>query len=363
MSIALEFVQGLQYGFSMGKVDWDLAGLTDGLSRLGKKVGGAAILVPPRIDLDLRTDELVYSLEGGAHESAIVEPEPVILDQFVRLWRGKPEAFLGFARSWGVLGLDNTYHATAVGLQLLHNVRPDSRCRPNVHTRTAREYREPLAHWRYYSHQANMALNIVAALNQKRVGALGNWEALQGLGTPPKDFFGDFRARFGPDFAERESRAFDSVAKPGTVKDNTEDARFFIACEAKKWLRLGNVGLGVLPAERSIFRIFIDCDYCLLGAIALQLVLTMAATESFFTCSGCGLPYVRTKKRPKPGESNFCESCNESRVALRNADRARRGRIQQARQLRADGLSISEIAKKVGARNVSTIRRWIQKGK
>src|SRR6202521_1866651 len=70
-------------------------------------------------------------------------------------------------------------------------------------------------------------------------------------------------------------------------------------------------------------------------------------------------PYLRRKKRPKPGESNFCELCDDKGIALRNADRARRERIRQARKLRARGLTISEIAKKVGARELSTVRRWI----
>jgi hypothetical protein len=198
---------------------------------------------------------------------------------------------------------------------------------------------------------------------RRRVGALKDWEVLRQLGKPPGDILGDILTRFGPGFMEREYPAFDSPSSmTGTVKPNTEDERFFITLEARFWLNLGKVGFTVLPANRSGFRIVIDYNFCVLGAIAFQLALTMSATESFFTCSGCGVPYMRTKKRPKPGESNFCESCDRSGVAMRNADRARRERMRQARQLRADGLTISEIAKKVGARNVSTVRRWIEKG-
>jgi transposase len=37
--------------------------------------------------------------------------------------------------------------------------------------------------------------------------------------------------------------------------------------------------------------------------------------------------------------------------------------MQQACQLRADGLTVRGIAKKLGVRKVETVSRWIKKGK
>lgn len=348
----------------MGNVNWDLAGFTDEQSRLGKKVGGGPIFVPARIDLDLSTDELVWSLRGPRRPE-ITEPDPRILDHFVHLWRAKPEAILRFSRSWGVLGLDRHDRQLAALLQIFRNGRVDDNqqsvimdARSGIGLDPLQVRREPLALWRYFSQRANVALNIAAALNQKRVGTEEDWGCLAKLCQHSGDFGANLPTRFGPGFME-------SFIKPGTWKPNVENQRIFIATEANLWLRLGRVGFSVWPADGSGsgLGIVVDYDFCLLGAIAFQLALTMSAAESFFTCSGCGVPYLRRKKRPKPGESNFCESCDKSGVALRNADRARRERMQQARQLRADGLTISEIAKKVGARSLSTVRRWIEKGK
>jgi hypothetical protein len=150
ISLALEFVQGVQYGFSMGNVNWDLAGFTDELSRLGKKVGGGPILVPGRINLDLSTDELVWSLQGP-HMPEIIESEPRILDDFVQLWRGKPKAILRFARSWGVLRPGNCCRRFA---GLLHGSTQNEHLRPDFGANCLLDQREPLALWRYLSHRA-----------------------------------------------------------------------------------------------------------------------------------------------------------------------------------------------------------------
>jgi hypothetical protein len=139
-------------------------------------------------------------------------------------------------------------------------------------------------------------LSIAAALNQKRAGAAEDWEWLGGLCEHSRDFRDYFSDgwRFGT----------------GTSKTNVEDQRVFIASEASLWLRLGRVGSRVWPADGVDpgVRIVVDYAFSALGAIAFQLALTISAAESFLTCSGCGVPYLRKKKRPKPGESNFCES-------------------------------------------------------
>jgi hypothetical protein len=333
----------------MGKELFDLAGFTNEWSRLGKKIDGLQIPVPAQIDLNPATDELVWSYTAHdppyvPHKS--VKATPQILDRFVHLWRGNPEAILKFARSWGVLA-------------------PDSHGRPGVLAGPP-ERREPLALWRYFSHRANAALNIAAALNQGRVGTLEDWGCLKGLREHSGDFceeVSQYTGFFSPAIWNIDY-PFDSPAfKTRKLVRKIEHERSFIAGEANLWLRLGRVGFTVWPADDARFQINVDCGFCLLGAIAFQLALTLCSAESFFTCSGCGRPYLRRKKLPKPGESNFCESCAQSGVALRNADRRRRKRIQESRQLRSNGVAIPEIAKKLGVRSSLTVRRWIEKRK
>jgi len=348
----------------MGNVSWDLAGFTDEQSRLGKKVGGGMIVVPFAIDVDLSTDEIVWSSPWR-----YIVAQPRILDQFVQLWREKPKRILRFARSWGVLCSESErLHLATVlrplgsdpkmSLQYFGETREVSKV-PVLPPLTyfsggiqrfekpVYEYREPLAFWQFLSHRANAALNIAAALRQHTRGRKEDWECLEAACEHAV-------SRYFPHFTARTRNAY---------QGNVEYQSRAIALEANFWLELGRVGFEVHAGGSTGWRIAVDYRGNPLGAIAFQLALTMSAAESFFTCSGCGLPYLRRKKSPKLGESNFCESCHDTGVALRNADRARRARIQQARKLRAEGLTISEIAKKVGARNLSTVRRWIAKGK
>jgi hypothetical protein len=181
--------------------NWDLAGLSDELSRLGKRVGGGSILVPSRIDLDLTTNELVWSFRGPGRPS-IIEPEPQILDHFVQLWRGKPKAILRFARSWGALYCGSESHSRNLALRLntrryfpvtpaekilLQNFR-EKRELSDLGIDPQFEYREPLSLWRYFSHRANAALNIASALHQKRVGAIEDWECFWGVCKHADDF-------------------------------------------------------------------------------------------------------------------------------------------------------------------------------
>ncbi|MEW6143366.1 MAG: hypothetical protein AB1597_09500 [Chloroflexota bacterium] len=62
------------------------------------------------------------------------------------------------------------------------------------------------------------------------------------------------------------------------------------------------------------------------GALGVQL-LTAVTANTLAVCSGCGKPYLRGVRKPKPGQRNFCSNCR-SRVA----DRLRQRDLQKKRR-------------------------------
>jgi hypothetical protein len=43
----------------------------------------------------------------------------------------------------------------------------------------------------------------------------------------------------------------------------------------------------------------------------LAVAQTLSRRENIFVCSGCGLPYSRSRKRPAPGKANYCDPCGK----------------------------------------------------
>lgn len=52
------------------------------------------------------------------------------------------------------------------------------------------------------------------------------------------------------------------------------------------------------------------------GALGVQL-LTAVTSYTRFVCSGCGIPYLRQGRKPKPGQRNFCDKCVSNGVPNR----------------------------------------------
>ena len=91
-----------------------------------------------------------------------------------------------------------------------------------------------------------------------------------------------------------------------------------------------------------------------------ELGLSLAGAESLYTCSGCGFPYVRELKRPKPGTANYCPKCSQKGVAQRRAVDAYREKKAEAIRLEAKGTPVDEIARKLST-PLSRIRKWLGK--
>jgi len=101
-----------------------------------------------------------------------------------------------------------------------------------------------------------------------------------------------------------------------------KSAQFFLMNWVNQWLRLGGVrlGLGITEWSASSTDWKMEVVYPgLLGALAYRLLLMVVGESRLYACDGCGEPYIRLKRLPRPGQENFCTDCTE--VAARRASK------------------------------------------
>lgn len=274
-----------------------------------------------------------------------------MFNDFVRLWQEPPEAILRYAKRWGVLYLDleGTPCVKAYTVRYSSDDPSDRQELPRS---------EPIDAWIYFSRRAYAVLNIAASLKlvspkQGKRASPSDWALLDSLDNKVGDqVFDDLWRRRG---------LLDLYALAGcpySVAWDINQERRWLAREITLWLEIGRPGFAV--NERS-WELEVDYNSCLFAAIALQLALTVTGARNLFTCSGCGLPYVREKKAPKPSQGNYCLQCGP-KAALREADRRRREKVSDARRLYANGESIVDIAVELKTKPTS-VRRWLRKAK
>jgi hypothetical protein len=138
-------------------------------------------------------------------------------------------------------------------------------------------------------------------------------------------------------------------------------SRYQLTIEVRRWL--ADVGFSLQwSRERKEFGLEIDFRGRMLAAVGLQLALTLSNSDNLYVCSGCAYPYARpaTKRSPKTGQANFCEDCGLA-TARRQADARRKKKMQDAKRLAAENLSVPEIAAQLDTTPAS-VRRWLRKG-
>jgi len=324
---------------------WEFAGFVDKKSGLlGKPVPTGELFVPNSIRLDPAKRSLVWT--PGAGGKSIRPNMTNLFDGFVRLGQEPPAAILDYARRWGLLYLD------ADGTPCVMPYRPQATAGRTL------PRSEPLDAWEYYSRRASAVLSIADALQKQKRASPSDWQVLGSLDKKlGEQALRDLRHRGG---------AVDLYALTGclySAKWDIEQERRWLAMEVALWLALGRPGFSLNPRS---WRLEVDYSGCLFAAIALQLALTVTDARNLFTCSGCGVPYVREKKAPKSGQANYCEKCGPN-ASLREANNRVRERIAEARRLRAEGIGLREIAQQLNVRTskrstaLETVQRWIGK--
>lgn len=313
----------------------DAAGFTDINSRLGKTISGVRIAVPSQIQLD--GDALKFTWDPPVKH---VEPKPQILDSFVELWRQSPRDVLKFASRWGTLLIGDDGQ---LGQRWASSPRT-----------------EPLDVWHYFSRRAYSVLNIAAKVKEGGLGDLDEWSSFQNLKKWAPRFLARFHQEVSGGTYVAAERGYWLGGKQ-QVKRDLQTERAFLWYEAELWLHLGKVCFGLEPSKdfEMPWELKISYGSGALGAIALQLALTLCSTDKLFTCSGCGLPYRRDTRNPRVDQANFCKKCRQSGESLKKADARRRHKKAEARRLADQGLSVPEIATQLTTK-VMTIKVWLK---
>jgi DNA-directed RNA polymerase subunit RPC12/RpoP len=297
------------------------------------------LFVPNDIELH-ENRELRWRIPGQTARENWRQPKDRLLIQFVQLHKRTNDDIAKFAKRYGVFGLAE--------------IKPDAPCLENEIPGLYNDSRwivsrdwhqgfsltsEPIAMWRILSEQFYAVLSIAAALAQSPpvVGAREQWAYL----ISDQDLV--------------------SAGLP-----DIEDAQSIIGDEVTRWLRVGRVGFSLQVKEWSTTttkwetEIRIGGAYNLMGALAIQLMLTITG-YALYMCSNCGHPAV-SERSPKHGQRNYCDECRASGKPLVDADRARKARKRQAMELHAAGVPLREIQSRLGIRELSTVRRYVERG-
>ena len=315
--------------------------MTDENGALGKPVPSGQVTVPGRLELD--NDCIRWELWGPAR---CVEISRTTLNEFVKLWSEDSSAALRFAKKWGVLLLE----------PVKGGYRP---CGDGIP-----EGYEPIAAWQYYSRRACAVLNVAAALGQ---GKLGDLDDLKMITVVRPDDLESMKV--GLESARKYGLPIFTGLPEKTKRQSAVDrGHDVIAQEIENWLclwkarRMNGLSDFRLQWHPKAKRWELQIDYhgFLFAAIALQLMLAVAGADSLFTCSGCGLPYIRETKRPKAGNANYCGGCSRKGVPQRRAVEAYRRKQAEAFRLYGNGVPVMAIATSMHS-PVAMVRKWLRK--
>lgn len=330
---------------------YDLAGFSDELGNLGRPVPTSQVIVPEEIWLE---DDCIHWRLGNP---TLREISRSMLNQFLRL--DSAASILRFASEWGVLALS-----------------PELRSKGSSHGYylPGRQYVasgvEPVSAWLYYSKRARALLNVAAALKQGKLGDWSDWDEFAIFVGPgsSEEAMKEVKARMkGLDFG----LGFNVFNGLGTTEERLQIARESVSREIGNWLRCcKREKVAAVPDfslrwvhEKQRWDLQIDYHGLLFAAIALQLALVVAEADSLFTCSGCGIPYIRPRdrKRPKAGWSNYCDRCSSDGTSQKRAQEKYHKKQKEATDLLSQGKSISEVAAQVKA-DPDRVRKWGEKG-
>jgi hypothetical protein len=323
--------------------DFDLAGLSDLTSLVGRRVPTGEISVIPGVKLSPNGDRLEWPWANfNRQQRRLVKPTPAMFTAFVNLAgkRESPEAVRAFAAKWGDLSLTD-----------------DGQFALSGRSREGDFFSEPIESWYYFAGRAEAVLSIAAALRQGKVPEATLWQEL----TPLTDRFTNReRVLIMDSPVKLWITAQNGYSKVAALPIETQ--RLFLWIEVNLWIKLSGAGLVVAPSDVSARKLRLEVNYSnrLFAAVAFQLALTVCDQDGPQQCPGCD------QLRHIPPGRKFCTFCKGE--ASRRADARRQEKIREARRLHSEGLSTSAIVEKLNVRNTArnhaaqTVRRWIKEG-
>ena len=222
-----------------------------------------------------------------------VHPGRELIEDFIRLHDSPPDQIVKYAKRWGVLGLCS--HGLPASHSFPSFVSKIEVCEPVPAKRGSGYSEESLEKWRDFSKQADGLLNIAAQVHK-------------GLRVRPEDW----------------EVVFPLFATPSTTETHFEalqPERHRIAYVVQRWLALGAVRPrftweGLTPT----FELGgpTDKGAGLFGALAVQLLLIISCIDGLAHCSGCGKPYIPSK-RPQADRRSYCPECRKKKIPVRHA--------------------------------------------
>lgn len=295
----------------MSRQNWDLVGLTEptwGLNAYGART---MILAPPKVKVSLQeAGTIVYLAPQEWQEEPILWIRPGwliencgwelkkdhtgLLDDLLKLAEAdiKPETIVKFAKKWGPLWLcRNPKHSDCFWTPDKAHQRglgplPGGNCLWGPKEETAEFVRNALA--------------VTAALNAAAESKLN-----RRIPAPLWEFLGAEDPRRCADFTIEEQRIL---------------LAYFIDDQMS---RLGNTTLRISWYEEKPTLGF-HTGLGFLAAAWTQVAQSLCGVHGMYQCSGCGVFYVRTKRKPREGEGNYCDECSEGYLASKRLEKQRK---------------------------------------
>jgi hypothetical protein len=250
-----------------------------------------AIQVPP---VRLERDCLHFRPQGPLRV-ATGRRERLVFD-FANLADASKDAFLEFARRWGVLGLCE--HKRPV----FHQVPP---CLPR---RAGSEFVEPIAYWRNRARHIRAILNVKGSLKRDKLGARCDWKTIW-PGKPPAD-------------RTDAANALAIVTSILLSQVNVQPALLYLDNRLTIKFVGGNFFdlLNAMSANEDL-KSWLSTSGTLLAEIAVGTALALQEGTGWTLCS---TPECRRLYRPKrhtpEGRLHFCPDCGK-RAAWRLSKR------------------------------------------
>ena len=147
---------------------------------------------------------------------------------------------------------------------------------------------EPLERWRYFSRQAGAILNLAARLHADQPGRPEDWQQVITRKDRPVPWW-----------------------KPSAVRSE----RIMLGdVVSTQWITLGNVRpvltwRSTNPGPQVEFG---SGGSSFFGALACQLMFTIARVDGVAVCSGCGTVYI-PPRRPRRDQRRYCSTCRATR--------------------------------------------------
>lgn len=185
-------------------------------------------------------------------------------------------SLLAFARRYGPLGFcrhglyhrhRSPWHRWTVGVEPVETIEPCQPLQP-----------EPLSRWWDFAARLRSFVRLGQAVSSGRAGEAADWAVV------------------GHELGESE---------PGLVVAEVLGQSWLDQAGFSPRLlwKGGTLGIEPMAHQAGLF-----------GTLMKHAVFAASKTSGFFVCSGCGTPYPRRGRRPKPGQGNFCPNCRKRDV-------------------------------------------------